>query len=569
MTKLVLTDNAKTVLKSRYLLRNEKGGITETPEQLFERVAHAIAHVEKSARAQWEKRFLELMVSRRFMPNSPTLMNAGKKGGQLSACFVLPIADTLKDIFETLKDAALIQQSGGGTGFGFSELRAKGSRVSSSTMGTAAGPVGFMRVFDAATDAVKQGGTRRGANMAILRVDHPDIREFIQCKRDQTSITNFNISIGVTNDFMRALEIGGFYDLKDPTSGKVIGKASAPEIFKEAIESAWACGDPGVVFLDRINFFNPTPKLGDMKSTNPCGEQPLLAYESCNLGSLNLGQYVAEQKFDWKLFRDDAHLAVRFLDNVIDANAYPISETRQITLKNRKIGLGVMGFADALLLMGMAYDSPEAMAFGERVMGYLNTEAKKASAELAKKRGAFPNFKGSLWEKLGYPKLRNATVTTVAPTGTISMIAGASSGIEPIFSGVFYRNVLDGARLLDIHPSVELLLKKHGLKREEITEEQISKHLGSAWKPSSSVSVDAHVRMQAMFQRHSDSAVSKTINLSQSATSEDIGKAYRLAYELGCKGITVYRDQSRGTQVLERPKAVPTQTEPGDACPSC
>ena len=294
-----------------------------------------------------------------------------------------------------------------------------------------------------------------------------------------------------------------------------------------------------------------------------------LAYESCNLGSLNLGQYVIAQKFDWKQFRDDIHLAVRFLDNVIDANAYPISETRQITLKNRKIGLGVMGFADALLLLGLPYDTTEAMTFGERVMGYLNREAKKASAELAKKRGAFPNFKGSLWEKLGYPKLRNATVTTVAPTGTISMIAGASSGIEPIFSGVFYRNVLDGARLLDVHPSVELLLKNHGLKREEITEEEISRRLGAAWRPSSSVSVDAHVRMQAMFQRHSDSAVSKPINLSQSATSEDVGKAYRLAYELGCKGITVYRDQSRGAQVLERPKAILSQTEPGDACPSC
>jgi ribonucleoside-diphosphate reductase alpha chain len=555
-SSLILTENARAVLEKRYLLRDSNGVITETPEELFQRVARAVAKPEKKSRAKWEKKFLEMMLSRRFMPNSPTLMNAGKKNGQLSACFVLPVKDSLEEIFDTLKNTAIIQQSGGGTGFSFSELRAKGSRVSS-TQGEAAGPISFMTVFDSATQAVKQGGSRRGANMAILRIDHPDVQEFIDSKRDGKSITNFNISLGVTTEFMRAFENAEDYSLKNPKTGAVVKMVSARQIFKSAISSAWACGDPGVVFLDRINTFNPTPRLGEMQSTNPCGEQPLLPYESCNLGSLNLGAYFQGNDLDWKTLQEDVYAAVRFLDNVIEINSYPITETRKITLKNRKIGLGVMGFADLLLLMGIPYDAPDAFVLGEKIMAFIDTHAKAASGKLAKERGAFPSFKGSLWEQLKFPKLRNSTVTTVAPTGTISIIAGCSSGIEPIFSGVFYRNVLDGARLLDVHPAVEKLLGNH-IKPETLTDAEIGKKLGRAWKPAAAVSIDAHVRMQAMFQRFSDSAVSKTINLPKSATEEDVEKAYLLAYNLGCKGITVYRDQSRQTQVLEAAESCPT-----------
>jgi ribonucleoside-diphosphate reductase alpha chain len=555
---LQLTENARIVLERRYLLRDASGKICETPEELFQRVAEAISAPDGKQRRKWAEKYLEMMLSARFIPNSPTLMNAGKKKGQLSACFVLPVHDSLEEIFTTLKSAALIQQSGGGTGFSFSELRPQGSEVSS-TAGTAAGPVSFIRVFDAATEAVKQGGTRRGANMAVLRVDHPDVRDFIACKRDGKSISNFNISLGVTDTFMHALESGGKYALIDPRTGKVTEQVSAREFFDEAIAQAWSTGDPGVVFLDRINLFNPTPKLGPMQSTNPCGEQPLLPYESCNLGSLNLSQYYSERGFDWELLKDDTHAAVRFLDNVIDVNVYPVKETRAITLRNRKIGLGVMGFADLLLEMGIAYDADGAFSLGERLMAFIDHHAKAASMSLAKERGAFPNFKGSLWESLGFPKLRNATVTTVAPTGTISIIAGCSSGIEPIFSGMFHRNVLDGERLLDVHPMVEKLMAKAGVKRAQLTDERIAQKLGNAWRPASDILVEAHVRMQAMFQRHSDSAVSKTINLPKSASLQDVAHAYRLAYQLGCKGITIYRDQSKSAQVLE---AAPS-------CPSC
>jgi ribonucleoside-diphosphate reductase alpha chain len=566
-----LTPNAIEVLRARYLLR-DKEGIRETPDQLFRRVANAIAKPEKKDQKKWSDRFYEMMASLRFMPNSPTLMNAGKKGGQLSACFVLPIEDSLKQIFETLKSAALIQQSGGGTGFAFSKIRPRGSIVKSS-QGVASGPMGFIRIFDTATETVKQGGTRRGANMAVLRVDHPDILDFIRSKRGQVDILNFNISVGVTDVFMRALVSGGRYWLIDPQTQKPNSQVSAQEIFDEIVRAAWECGDPGVVFLDRINLFNPTPQLGSMESTNPCGEQPLLPYESCNLGSLNLGAYfksLQSSDIDWKLLKRDVRDAVRFLDNVIDANVYPVSETRKITLKNRKIGLGVMGFADLLLKMKIPYDSGEALVLGEKLMSFIDREAKTASAVLAKERGAFASFKGSMWERLGFPKLRNATVTTVAPTGTISMIAGCSSGIEPIFSGVFYRNVLDGSRLLDVHPAVKELLGSKAENPEQITDEFISMSLGEAWKPTSRVSVEAHVRMQSAFQRFSDSAVSKTINLSKDATEHDVAQAYRLAYSLGCKGITIYRDQSRSKQVLERPQSPSADEASGETfCPSC
>lgn len=562
-----LTANALTVLEKRYLLRNPQGEVIETPAQLFERVAVSIAKEEKRDRARWASDFFDLMVHRKFIPNSPTLMNAGKKGGQLSACFVLPVGDSLDSIFDSLKSAAKIHQSGGGTGFSFSSLRAQGSIVKS-THGVASGPVSFIKIFDVATETIKQGGTRRGANMAILRVDHPDIFEFIHSKLDQRSLINFNISVGITAEFMQAYCESGDFALRDPQSQAVVKRVSARELFKQIVQVAWSCGDPGLIFLDRINLFNPTPRVGPMESTNPCGEQPLLPYESCNLGSLNLGEYLVNEVFDWESFRKDIHTAVRFLDNVIDQNFYPVEECRKITLKNRKIGLGVMGFADLLLGLGLPYGSVEAVKMGEQVMSFLDHEAKKASMMLATKRGAFPNWKGSLWQRLGYPPLRNATVSTVAPTGTISIIAGASSGIEPLFSGVFYRNVLGGQRLVEVHPAVEKLLQ--GKSLEGLTDERIARELGARWTPSRAVPVEWHVRMQAAFQRHTDSAVSKTINLPKQATEADVEKAYLLAYELGCKGITIYRDQSRATQVLEHAvdRAI-DEGEAGDACPTC
>lgn len=549
-SSLELTDHAKLVLEKRYLLRNDFGKLVESPEQLFERVSHALSDGEMRGKSLWFDKFYEVMVKRRFLPNSPTLMNAGKSAGQLSACYVLPIGDSLDSIFDSLKYAAKIHQSGGGTGFPFSRLRTKGSAVRS-TSGVASGPVSFMRIFDVATETVKQGGARRGANMAVLRVDHPDILEFIDSKLDLKSITNFNISVGITDEFFSAVQIDGSFALRDPRSGKSLHSVRARDIFDQIVQAAWQCGDPGLVFLDRMNFFNPTPREGVFESTNPCGEQPLLSFESCNLGSINLGLYSKKGRFDWKLLREDIWTAVRLLDNVIDVNAYPIAECKKITLRNRKIGLGVMGFADLLLLEGLPYSSAQAVHRGEQIMSFVDREAKLASASLAKQRGPFANWKGSIWERLGYEPLRNATVSTVAPTGTISIIAGASSGIEPIFSGIFVRNVLDGASLLEVHPVVEKLLKDKNLHKESITEDLISQELGASWTPSPVVPIKAHIQMQAAFQRHSDSGVSKTINLPKTATTQDVASAYLLAYQMGCKGITVYRDQSRPVQVLQ------------------
>ena len=569
-TKPRFTDNALTVLEKRYLWKDDAGRITETPEALLERVAHAIAQAETRDRGKWAEQFHEMMASCRFMPNTPTLINAGRKKGQLSACFVLPVEDSLDSIFDSLKGAAKIHQSGGGTGFSFSRLRPKGSMVQS-THGVASGPVSFIKIYDVSTETIKQGGARRGANMAILRVDHPDIEEFIDSKRDFRSIMNFNISVGATAEFMRAMETGADFALKDPHSGQVVRKVKARVIFDQMVSAAWECGDPGLVFLDRINQFNPTPRLGDMESTNPCAEQPLLPYESCNLGSLNLGAYFhPKDGFDWSLYREDIHRAVRFLDNVIDRNEFPLEESRKITLRNRKIGLGVMGFADLLLLMGLPYDSFGALRMGERLMSFLDREAKLASRVLASKRGAFANWKGSMWQKLGYEPMRNATVSTVAPTGTISIIAGCSSGIEPIFSGIFYRNVLSGERLREVHPAVARILGEKGQNAASLSEKQIAKVLGPAWRPAQEISVENHVRMQAVFQRHSDSSVSKTINLPESASVADVARAYRLAYELGCKGITIYRDRSRPEQVLEREDPAESSSV-GEAptCPSC
>ncbi|MGZ6331242.1 MAG: adenosylcobalamin-dependent ribonucleoside-diphosphate reductase [Bdellovibrionota bacterium] len=561
---LELTENAKTVLNSRYLKKDEAGAVRETPEQLFERVARSIAAPEApKSRAQWEKRFLEIMTARRFVPNTPTLINSGAPKGQLSACFVLPVPDSLDGIFDTLKYAAKIHQSGGGTGFSFSELRPAGSIVRT-THGVASGPVSFMRIYDAATETIKQGGARRGANMGILRVDHPDIVEFIDAKRDGKAIANFNISVAITDEFMLAVHSGAEFALRHPKSKKEVRRVKARELFDRMAYAAWECGDPGLVFLDRINRFNPTPQIGEMASTNPCGEQPLLPYESCNLGSLNLGEYLHKSGFDWKLFRQDIHLSVRFLDNVIEANTFPVRQSGQITLRNRKIGLGVMGFADLLLLLGIPYDSEAGRVWGEKIMSFLDREAKKASQILAKERGPFPNWKGSIWQRLGYAPMRNATVSTVAPTGTISIIAGCSSGIEPIFSGIFFRNVLSGKRLKEVHPSVERVLRERGISHEGVTDAKLSELIGKAWRPAQSIAIEDHVKMQAVFQRHSDSSVSKTINLPEKATPADVSRAYFLAYQAGCKGITVYRDRSKPTQVLERAEAPSTEY-----CPSC
>lgn len=565
-----LTANALTVLERRYLWKDGAGRVVETPEKMIGRVASAVAATEGRNASRWKERFLEIMSALRFVPNSPTLMNAGREGGQLSACFVLPVEDSLEGIFETLKQAARIHQSGGGTGFSFSRLRPRGSDVRS-TRGVASGPVSFMRIYDAATETIKQGGARRGANMAVLRVDHPDIIDFIDLKRDQKSVVNFNISVGATSEFMRALAEGGSFALREPASGRELRRIPAREVFDRLTMAAWECGDPGMVFLDRMNFFNPTPDEGEMESTNPCGEQPLLPFESCNLGSLNLGAYLTHQGFDWPLFREDISTAVRFLDDVIDVNAYPVKACGRITLRNRKIGLGVMGFADLLLLMGIPYDSREARELGEKVMSFLEREARRTSVALASEKGPFPNFKRSLWRRLGYPPLRNATVSTVAPTGTISIIAGASSGIEPIFSGIFYRNVLAGERLREVHPAVHRLMRDHGVREQDLDEDGISRILGPAWSPARRVKVEAHVGMQAVFQRFSDSAVSKTINLPESAPVEEVRKAYLLAYALGCKGITIYRDQCRLSQVLEAPAQSSEEgTMASDAeCPSC
>lgn len=560
---LRFSPNALAVLEKRYLERDDYGVLIETPQMLLERVSSAIAEVERKGRASWAERFYALMSSKRFLPNSPTLMNAGHKEGQLSACYVLPIEDSLEGIFDALKYAALIHQSGGGTGFAFSRVRPAGSRVRS-THGVASGPLSFMRIFDQATETIKQGGARRGANMAVLRVDHPDILDFIESKRSQKEITNFNISVGATDAFMQAVRAGEAFSLRDPRSGKPVKEVQARSLFERIVQSAWECGDPGLVFLDRINRFNPTPHEGEMESTNPCGEQPLLAYESCNLGSMNLGEYIGDShQFDWETFRQDVHLAVRFLDNVIDANFFPVEQCRKITLRNRKIGLGVMGFADSLLLLGIPYGSSDSVEFAERVMSFLDREAKHASVELARERGEFPGFKRSLWRALGYPPLRNATVSTVAPTGTISMIAGASSGIEPIFSAIYDRNVLDGQRLREVHPAVERALASSGRMAAEGSQAELKRLLGPAWVPAFEVSVTGHLAVQAAFQRHSDSAVSKTINLPESATQADVSQAYWQAYEWGCKGITVYRDQSRDHQVLEAVDLDSPQ------CPSC
>ncbi len=562
-----LSENARIVLEKRYLCKDEKGKLTETVEGLFERVANAIASADKNFNPnadvkETSKIFYDMMTNLEFLPNSPTLMNAGKELGQLSACFVLPIQDSMEDIFESIKQAALIHKSGGGTGFSFSNLRPKGSVVRT-TGGVASGPVSFMRVFNMATEAVKQGGTRRGANMGILRIDHPDILEFIDCKKDNADITNFNISVGITEQFMQAVEEDKPYDLVDPRTKEVMGTLNAREVFLKIVEGAWRNGEPGIIFLDRLNRDNVVPSQGMIESTNPCGEQPLLPYESCNLGSINLVQMLKKTKKGYEVDYDKLQKtiihAVHFLDNVIEVNKYPIQLIDDTTKLTRKIGLGVMGFSDMLLCMGISYASEEAVELAEKVMGFITETGRQASVDLAKERGSFPLFEESIYKDMEC--LRNATVTTIAPTGTLSILAGCSSGVEPVFAFVYIRNVMDNTEMIEVNPILRKTLEDRGLYTEKLMRkiaeagslahiEEIPEDIKRVFVSSHDISPIHHIQMQAAFQRHTDNAVSKTVNFVHDATMDDVREVYMLAYKLGCKGVTIYRDGSRDSQVL-------------------
>ncbi len=539
--------------------------MVETPSEMFRRVAKTVASVEKiydkkaDLRA-WEESFYRLLSDFLFLPNSPTLMNAGTSIGQLSACFVIPVEDSIAGIFDAVKDMALIHQSGGGTGFSFSRLRPRGDVVKS-TGGIASGPVSFMKVFDAATDVIKQGGRRRGANMGILRVDHPDIIEFITAKETEGVLSNFNISAGVTEKFMKAVKEDNKYPLINPRSGETVKKIRARDVFDLIATMAWRTGDPGIVFLDRINRSNPTPLVGEIESTNPCGEQPLLPYESCNLGSINLSKMVLNGKVDYEKLESTVRLSVRFLDNVIDASKFPLKEIEKKTKENRKIGLGVMGFAEMLIQLSIPYDSERAIKTGEQIMKFISEKAHAASVELAEKRGSFSNFSGSTWKDKGFKQMRNSTVTTVAPTGTISIIANTTSGIEPIFAVSFIRNVMEGTKLLEVNPFFEEALRKRGIYSEELMIklaktgsirelEEIPDDIRRLFVTALDIEPQWHVKMQAAFQQYVDNAVSKTVNLPKDATIEDVRGIFQLADKLGCKGITVYRYGSKTEQVL-------------------
>lgn len=580
-----INPNARVVLEKRYLLKDEDGRVTETVEGLFERVAGTIAHADlqydpNADVAALSARFYEMMTELRFLPNSPTLMNAGGPLGQLSACFVLPVEDSMEKIFEAIKQAALIHKSGGGTGFSFSRLRPHGSTVRS-TGGVASGPISFMKVFNTATEAVKQGGTRRGANMGILRVDHPDILEFITCKTQAQEITNFNISVGITERFMEAALAGEAYDLIEPHTKKAVGRLNAREVFERIVDAAWRNGEPGIIFLDRLNRDNVVPAQGEIESTNPCGEQPLLPYESCNLGSINLIEMLGRKDgvyyVDYEKLGETLDLAVHFLDNVIDVNKYPLDIIDFTTKQTRKIGLGVMGFADMLLLLGIPYDSEAGVTLAEQVMSFIAARGKKASRKLAETRGAFPLFDESTLRE-GAP-MRNATVTTIAPTGTLSIIAGVSSGVEPVFAYAYVRNVMDQTELTETNPILRAELEARGLYSDELMRKivregtlahitELPEELRRVFVSAHDVSPVWHVRMQAAFQKHTDNAVSKTVNFPASATREEVAEVYELAYRTGCKGVTIYRDGSREGQVLNI-GSVKTETKREGGCEAC
>ncbi len=619
---LKLGINALKVLESRYLLRDEKGNIIETPREMFYRAARFVALVDilyceevydprgkqsrkdtaiKKSRLEiseyelemlhrafselnrnghmrvpfgellsilkrrWDlvedtmKSFYSVMVNREFIPNSPTLMNANTKLGQLSACFVLPVPDSIEGIFDAVKYAAMIHKSGGGTGFSFSRLRPKGDVVAS-TMGVASGPLSFMRVFDVATDVIKQGGKRRGANMGVLNVHHPDIVDFITSKDSENKVlSNFNISVAITDEFMDALLNDDYYPLRNPRTGEEVKRIKARQVWNLIVTQAWKTGDPGIIFIDEINRRHPAKHLGEIESTNPCGEQPLLPYESCNLGSINLSLFVENSRINWDKLRKVVHVAIHFLDNVIDANNFPLPQIKLVTRRTRKIGLGVMGWAEMLIKLGIPYDSEEAVKLGEKVMKFINDESHRASMKLAEKRGVFPAWEGSEWWKKGI-KIRNATTTTIAPTGTISIIAGTSSSIEPLFAIVFVRKVLNGEELLEVNPLFEELAKKQGFYSEELMMQiartgtlrdvNVPEQVRRVFKTAHEIAPEWHVAMQAAFQRHVDNAVSKTVNLANNATIDDVERVYTLAYRLKCKGVTIYRDKSKSEQVI-------------------
>ena len=561
---LKLPINTIEVLKKRYLLKNNNQNIIETPSELFRRVAFHIAQAEKNFKSKFsiegiEEKFYQMMRNLDFLPNSPTLMNAGTSLGQLSACFVIPIEDSMSGIFEALKNMAKIHQTGGGTGFSFSNLRAKGDIVTS-TKGEASGPVSFMSVFDKATGIIVQGGRRRGANMGILRCDHPDIIEFIEAKTEKYRFSNFNLSVGVTDEFMEAVKKNKDFDLISPRTKKKVRKVKARTIFDLIVNAAWRLGDPGEVFLDEINRKNPTPLVGQIEATNPCGELPLLPYESCNLGSINLSRMVRRNSVDWEKLKDCIKLGIRFLDNVIEVNKFPLPQIKKITFANRKIGLGVMGFADMLLKLGISYNSNKAIDFAGSLMRFIHQESLNTSISLAKERGVFPNFKNSIYQKRNL-KLRNATVNTIPPTGTVSIIAGCSSGIEPLFAISFVRNVLSGMKLFEINPIFEDVAKKRGIHNKEILAKisqygslknvkGIPKDIKEIFVTAFDIKPKQHLLIQSAFQKYTDNAVSKTINLPADATVEDVRNIYVTAHKLKCKGITIYRYGSREKQVL-------------------